>query len=131
MKDRIEAELKLLRQYYPDTEYREEGNWFRIPAYPVTATAWNVDSVAVAFQAPIGYPGQPPYAFYVRPGLRVKNTDQRPGNYEEPAGGVPFDGVWGKFSWQQENWRATADAVSGSNLLNFVRTFADRFQEGI
>ncbi len=131
MKERIETELKLLRKAFPDTEYREEGYWFRIPAYLVPDGIWNVDKVAVAFQAPVGYPGQPPYAFYVQPGLRVKGTDQKPNNYEEPASGVPFEGVWAKFSWQHELWRPTADISSGSNLLNYVRTFADRFREGV
>ncbi len=131
MKERIEKELALLRRFYPDLEYREDGHWIRIPRYQVPGGTWNHDEVSVSFQIPApGYPGQAPYAFYVSPGLRLKETDQKPNNYEEPAAGVPFDRVWGKFSWTQENWRATGDVVSGSNLFNFVSSFRDRLNEG-
>lgn len=131
MKDRIEAELQLLRRYYPDLEFRDDGHWIRIPRYLVPEGIWEQAEATVCFQIPMsGYPGQAPYAFFVQPGLRLKSTGQKPNNYEEPASGVPFEGVWGKFSWTQENWRATADPVSGSNLLNFVGSFRDRLLEG-
>lgn len=131
MQDRIAQELALLRRSYPETEYRPDGQWVRIPGYRVLSDLWKDKTVTVAFQIPTGYPGQAPYAFYVQPPPRLKDSDQRPtNNYEEPASGIPFDGAWGKFSWQQDGWRATADLASGSNLLNFVRTFKDRFQEG-
>lgn len=128
MTERMAQELRLLKREYPDVEYREDGDWFWIPLLPLTGTIWNRGETPVCFQAPPGYPGNPPYGFYVPAGLRL--IDGRlPNNYSEPAP-TPFEGQWGKFSWQHENWRATGDLLSGSNLLNFVRTFQHRFQEG-
>ncbi|HXG06097.1 MAG TPA: hypothetical protein VNI77_02085 [Nitrososphaera sp.] len=86
----------------------------------------------MAFQIPLaGYPGVPPYGIYAPAGLTFKGV--LPDNYTEPASAQPpFGGTWGVFSWTPEDgqWRATADLVTGSNLLNWVLSFADRFREG-
>ena len=37
MQERIDKELALLRQAYPDLEYQHEGRWVRVPAYPAAA----------------------------------------------------------------------------------------------
>jgi hypothetical protein len=129
MSDRIVQELALLRKHYPDLEYREAGRWVRIPAYPLSP-GWNRESSDVAIRIKVEYPGTPPYGFFVPAGLRYNG--QVPGSYSEPAGEQPpFGGTWGMFSWQvAEQWFPTADVVTGSNLLNFARSFADRFREG-
>ncbi len=130
MEERIEQELALLRSRFPDLEYKEEGRWVRIPSYPVPE-GWNRSATGVAFQIPPGHPGSPPYGIYVPGGLMFKG--ERPNNYTEPASNQPpFGGTWGVFSWapQDGQWRATADLVTGSNLLNWVLGFADRFREG-
>jgi hypothetical protein len=121
-------ELKLLRREYPDLEYREDGEWFRVPLIQLPPGIWNRDETPVCFQAPPGYPGNPPYGFCVPAGLRLSDG-RLPNNYSEPVS-TPFGGQWGKFSWQNDNWRPTGDVLSGSNLLNFVRTFHHRFREG-
>jgi hypothetical protein len=129
MEERIKKELDLLRKRYPDLEYREDGHWIRIPAYSLPA-GWNRSSTDVAFQIPVGYPGTPPYGIYVPAGLMFKGN--KPNNYQEPAQNQPpFEGSWGIFSWRpRDQWRATANLVTGSNLLNWVMGFADRFREG-
>jgi hypothetical protein len=129
MQERIKEELALIRWRYPDTEYREEGQWIRIPSYPLPV-GWSRTSTEVAIQIPNGYPGAPPYGIYVPVGLQFKGST--PKNYTEPAGNHPlFPGTWGVFSWSPDGgWRATADIRSGSNLLNWVMGFADRFREG-
>ncbi len=130
MEERIAKELALLRKRYPDLEYRQDGQWVRIPSYPLTE-GWNRPETPVAFQMKVGYPGTPPYGIYVPTGLSYRG--QRPNNYTEPASPPPpFEGSWGIFSWSDAGqWRPTADLVTGSNLLNWVRTFADRFREGV
>lgn len=130
MQERIAQELALLRQRYADVEYRQEGQWVRIGAYPLPA-GWNRPVTDVAFQVPPAYPGTPLYGIYVPVGLTFNGS--RPNNYTEPAGTpAPFVGTWGVFSWAHtEEWRPTADLVAGSNLLNWVISFADRFREGI
>lgn len=131
MEERIKKELELLLQRYPDLEYKEEGQWIRIPSYPLPE-GWNRSSTDVAFQIPVaGYPGVPPYGIYTPTGLLFKQT--KPDNYTEPAPTqLPFPGTWGIFSWRPDDgqWRATADLMTGSNLLNWVTGFADRFREG-
>ncbi len=128
MTERIEQELKLLRNEFPDLEYLEEGRWVYIPSYPLPQDIWNRKETELCFQIPEGYPGQPPYGFYVPDGLLVKATNRPPDNCV-PAQ-APFPGSWLKFSWAPDNWRPTADVASGSNLWNFVRSFRNRLLEG-
>lgn len=126
---RVAAELALLRTYYKDVD--EQGGWVRIRNYPVSGPGWGNELLDIAFQIPTGYPGTPPYGIYVPIGLRYQGNV--PKNYREPADNKPpFDGNWGFFSWTPDDgqWRPTASLVSGSNLLNFVRSFADRLREG-
>lgn len=132
MTDRIAQELELLKKDHPNLDFREEGQWILIPEYKLATDIWNKGVLAIAFQIPPAYPGEPPYGFCVQTDLTLKDTGGKPTNaYAEPAT-TPFDGVWGKFSWQQDNsWAATADLKSGSNLLNFLRSFQDRLKEGI
>lgn len=132
MQDRIERELALLRERYPALEYRAEGRWIRIPAYPLPA-GWSRATTDVALQIPPSYPGTPPYGIYVPGGLTI--DAQRPDNYTEPAQTKPpFDGEWGVFSWTTVDgqWRATAepDPVRGYSLRSWVEGFARRFEEG-
>jgi len=130
VKERIEAELAILRGRYPDLEYRPDGHWVKIPRYPLPS-GWSGKEIDVAFQLPCGFPGVPPYGFYVPAGITCGGA--RPGSYTEPAPAQPpFGGMWGFFSWAPEDgsWRATADAATGSNLLNYVIGFAQRFREG-
>lgn len=129
MEKRIEQELALLRRYYPNLEYVADGRWVKIPSYSMPP-GWNRAATDVAFQFPNGYPTAPPYGIYVPSGLLFNN--QSPGNYTEtPGPQPPFGGKWSIFSWQPEDqWFATADLVTGSNMLNFARGFKDRFEQG-
>ncbi len=131
MQERIAEELELIRWKFPEAEYRGEGQWVYIPAYPLP-DGWNCSLTKVAFQIPNAYPGTPPYGIYVPSGLRFNGA--KPNNYTEPAGSQPpFEGEWGIFSWSPGDgqWRPTADIRKGSNLLNWAIGFADRFREGL
>lgn len=130
MKNRIQKELDLLRQRYRNLEYIEEGRWIRIPDYPL-CKGWNRTSTDVAVQIGVGHPGAAPYGIHTPSGLLHEGS--RPDNYTDPATNrPPFSGQWAFFSWSPKDgqWRATADLVSGSNLLNWVMSFSDRFKEG-
>lgn len=130
MHERIEQELVLLRGRYPALEYRPNGHWILIPAYALPA-GWSRAATDVALQIPIGYPGTPPYGFYVLAGLTVNGT--RPDNYVEPAPAQPpFGNSWGMFSWTlgDGEWRPTTNPTTGVNLLNWVIGFGLRFREG-
>jgi Prokaryotic E2 family E len=125
---RVAEELELLRRNFPELEYLVSGHWVRIPRYGLPDSIWDRDHVEVCFQIPEQIPGQAPYGFYVRPNLALESA-QPIGNYAYPAP-TGFGGDWGKFSWQLTGWTPTADLVSGTNMVNFVRSFVDRFTEG-
>ena len=128
MNERIQQELALLRHYYPDTEYREAGEWILLPHYRMPTGIWDHDEVSVAFQIPTGYPANKPYGFHIRP--RVLLKDGRSPNNCAPSSEPPFGGDWLKFSWDVPGWRPTADLQTGNNLWNFVLTVAERLKEG-
>lgn len=130
MQQRIEQEIALLQGRYAGVEYLPEGQWVRIPDYPLSPE-WSRSVTDVAFQIHIAHPGTPPYGIYVPVGLTFKG--QRPDNYVEPATTQPpFGGTWGIFSWAPADgeWRPAADPQAGSNLLNWALGFAARFREG-
>ena len=128
MQDRIDQELNLLRQRYPGLEYRTDGHWIRIPAYPLLE-GWNRSASDVAFQVPVGYPGTSPYGFCAPEGLLFGG--HLPGNCTPADPMPPFGGAWVRFSWQPKNgWQPAVDVTAGSNLLNWVVSFAERFREG-
>lgn len=130
MQERINEELVLIRQRFPSAEYHEEGHWVRIPSYPMP-NAWNRSVTDVVFQIQNGHPGTAPYGIYVLSGIQFQGSP--PDKYKEPADNQPpFDGTWGIFSWTLDDgqWKPVADVRKGSNLLNWVLGFADRFREG-
>ena len=128
MTERIQAELALIRQAFPDAMYQEVGCWVCLPSYPLPE-GWNRVATDVAFQISDGYPTAPPYGFYVHSGIQFKEAI--PNNYTDTASNKPpFEGTWGQFSWTPKEWKATGDVRRGSNLLQWARGFADRFQEG-
>ena len=131
MEERIIKELKLLKTIYTDLVYKEEGRWIFIPAYSLPE-GWNKLITAIAFQVPVGYPGTPPYAFHTHTGLLFKGN--KPKNYQEPSKNIPpFNGAWGTFSWAPDDgqWKTTSELAIGSNLLNWVVGFSNRFKEGV
>lgn len=125
---RIGEELALLRTAYPELEYRTDGHWVRIAAYPVPDGLWDRSQAAVCFQIPEQIPGQAPYGFWVRPGLSLRSGGQVD-NYAYPAP-TAFGEDWGKFSWQLLSWNPKAEIVAGENMLNFALSIADRLGQG-
>ncbi len=130
MSARIADELRLLKSWYTHLEYLEDGHWVRIQGYPVPDSIWAVNLVEVCFQIPEALPGQGPYGFYARPEMRLRTGSPPPNNYKYPVP-TPFGDDWGKFSWQLEPWRPGAKPSEGSNILDFARSFYDRFREGV
>lgn len=129
--DRVEQELTLLRSRFSDVEYIAAGHWVLVENYRIMRAGWSPGVTDVAFQIPVGYPGTQPYGTYVPSGMRYLNN--MPANYQEPATNQPpFGGSWGIFSWAPGDgqWRPTTNLITGTNLLNFVLGFNDRFSEG-
>jgi hypothetical protein len=132
--DRVTTEIEHLRRSHPQAELHEfDGSmWVRIPNFQFPEPfIWNRTSDSLLFQIPVGFPGNPPYAFYVGRGIRLAASGAVPQNFEENAT-TPFTGDWSKFSWQDDgSWRPAADIFAGSNLASFVLTIADRLREAI
>jgi len=131
--DRIEKELTILRTFYPKVTYIKEGQWILIEDYSIPpGLLWNREKTNVCFQILVGYPGTPPYGFFVPSGILYDGKS--PKNYQEsPNNKPPFPSeAWGFFSWAHDSdWKATDNPHSGSNLLSFARSFKDRFSQGV
>lgn len=119
-----------LRRYYPVLDYHADGAWVRIPEYQLPG-GWIGTTTAVAFQIPLAVVA-PPYGFYVPAGIQCGGKTPQ-NNYREPSEKQPpFGGSWGMFSWQPvENQWVVAGNALGANLLSWVRSFAQRFGEGV
>ncbi len=128
MNERIKQELALLRTVYPNLEWHPDSFWIRIPSYPLPDGAWKQSEIELAVQMPPNLPGQPPYGFWVRPGLQLANGGT-PTNYSYPVS-TPLGDGWGQFSWSLISWQPQAEITAGSNMLNFVRSIAHRLREG-
>jgi hypothetical protein len=125
---RIEEEVALLQTAYPALEHRLEGDqhWIRFLHYPVPA-GWSADEVEMACMIP-GQAGQQPYGFFVRPALTLASGGI-PTNYTNPAA-TPWGGDFAQFSWAPlGEWLPKTDIRAGANMLNFVRSFAERLSE--
>ena len=127
MQDRINQELVLLCQRWTGLEYRQDEHWIRIPEYQLP-TGWNLSNTDVAFQIPVGYPGTPPYGICTPEGLLFNG--QQPDDCASAEPTPPFGGDWIRFSWQPESWQPSVEISAGSNLLNWVVGFAERFRQG-
>lgn len=130
IEERIQDELKLLKKFKYKVQYVDDGRWILIQEYSLSdVPSWNRETVDICFQIPAVYPATNPYGFYVVAGIRVNNNI--PVSYTEPSKTKPpFNGEWGFFSWTpSEAWFPTDDLSTGSNLLNFVLTFKDRFND--
>jgi hypothetical protein len=129
MQERVNVEIELLKKRFPKLEVRPDL-WCRIPVYRLPQGIWNVDEVELAFQIPEQLPGQQPYGFWVKPSLTLKDGGA-PGNF---SAGVttPFGDNWGQFSWAPEAWAPSPDIATitkGTNMVNFVESFAVRLRE--
>src|SRR5919206_2402943 len=130
MQERVEAEIALLKKRFPELEVRPDL-WCRFAQYRLPAGIWNVDVAELAFQIPAQLPGQQPYGFWVRPSLTLK-AGGVPSNYS-PSVTTPLGDGWGQFSWAPEIWgpSPTVETIAqGTNMVNFVESFAIRLREG-
>ena len=130
---RLDEERQLIAAVVPSVV--RSGDWFLIPDDArATRRGWTPSPFPVAFHAQPGHPGQVPYGIYVPSAARI--GDQVPNNFTPNAGNQPpFEGRWGVLSWQGDAegipWIPKQQIREGSNLLNFLITFEERFKEGV
>jgi len=126
---RLERELAGLRKTFEGLAFMDAGQWVLLPAY-CFPERWSERAAPVAFQVPVGYPGTPPYGFYI-PGF--SRYDGKVPTWQYPAANKPpFEGDWAFFSWSIDGgWvPPTTDAIGGCNLRSFVDSFFQRLAEG-
>ena len=130
MTDRLKRDLELLTGRYPEALFQEEGQWIFLPRYLAPNDVWEQKEYAVSFQLRPSYPDIGPYGICVSPRARGKQGEV-PSNYVDNADPKPpFEGAWGRFSWELDPWRATPDLISGTTLLNYVESIRKRFEQG-
>jgi hypothetical protein len=133
MDERIDAEFELIRKYYPTLVISNCKRWGLIEKFVLPpGIHWNKEHIPICFNIPNGYPGSAPYGIYVPTDLQC--DDKEPLSFRKVADNKPpFEGIWGMFSWSPDagEWKPVADILKGSNLLNFIKTFDDRFKEGV
>jgi hypothetical protein len=122
----VTRQLALLRTQWPDLEYNPAGHWVRVPSWHLPA-GWDPSVVDVAFQIKDSA-DQPPYAFFVNAAV-VTHDGKPPGNWNTGAQ-AGFPGAWSQFSWAPHTWAPAAAPDLGPNMAAFVRSFANRFDEG-
>ena len=112
---------------YPELQIRPSDGWARIPRYWLPEGLWTTSEAEVAFRFPARLPGEAPYAFWVRMPFALRDSGHVH-NAEHTT--TPFGGEWLQFSWAPSSWPLGATADSGSSMVTFVRSFADRLTEG-
>ena len=124
----------MLRKRFSGLNYEPQGHWVLIPNFQLPE-GWEPITTSVVFQIQSNHPSTAPYGIYVPSGLMFKGTKPiQQNNYVEPsANKVPFSGIWGMFSWApvEGQWFPKTDIIGGSNLLNWVLGFSERFREGL
>jgi hypothetical protein len=125
MTERQAAELEHLRTRYPKLTVIDDGLWVRIPRYAIPGRLWTRAFTPVAFQIPATV-AQEPYAFYVPRDLVLKGGASI-ANRTDAA--TPFPGEWAMFSWAIA-WAPGSELREGTTLLDFVTSFASRFEQG-
>ena len=129
MTERLGRDVALLRGRYPDAQFREEGLWIFLPRY-VVPSGWKRKEYAISFQIRPGYPDISPYGINVSPPPEREDDAPLTNYVQGPDPKPPFDGNWGRFSWEIPDWKAMPDIVSGSTLVNYVESIRHRFAEG-
>jgi hypothetical protein len=132
---RIQRELELLREVWPEVEHVERPgeDWFKLPRYRFPP-GWllngqPVEAAPVLFMANASYPTGDPYAFWAPVGLTFGGT--APNNVTETTNPA-FGGTWLQFSWTPDgDWRPTDVVERGSNLRVWAQSFSERLEEGV
>jgi hypothetical protein len=116
-----------VRSRYSDLEFREQDLWARVPVYPLP-DGWGPAAVEVAFRFPRDTLGEEPYGFWVRPPLTTPQGGC-PTNASESPVATGFGEGYQQFSWAPDGWRPAPEPRCGTNMLDWVRSFARRLAE--
>jgi len=125
--ERLLTEVALVRADFPGLEFQEHDLWARIPVYPLR-DGWGRESVEIAFRFPRDTLTEEPYGFWVRPAL-VLPGGGTPTNASDAPLETGFGPGFQQFSWAPEAWRPTPEVRCGTNMRDWVRSFARRLEQ--
>lgn len=123
--ERLGQEERLLAEVFPTAHLDRESLTVLLSDLTLPE-GWSHDSTDVLFVIPGNYPAGCPDNVCVRPDLRLAGGAE-PANImgeHEHAGRR-----WLQFSWHPDEWRPTADASRGGNLVNYLIGAIARLEE--
>jgi len=125
MYERVQEEIELVRERWPNVKHGERGDWIHLPDHPLPPGRFNKTATNIVFLIPPGYPNTGPDDFFVDGDLLLADGSTpgglNPGK-QSGSGPCPLPGSWAWFSWHPQRWTATPDPKDGDNLLGFIRT---------
>lgn len=126
MRERILAELELVKRRFPDVESGDDGSWLLIPDWPLPQ-GWSCEMTPVLVTIPAGYPTTAPDNFHAADDLCLASGGE-PGN--SSRGQALLGRTWRTFSWHlDDNWRPAQDPAAGDNLLTFLEGCRARLED--
>ena len=122
---RLDQEERLLAETFPTARLDRESLTVLLPDLPLP-DGWSHDSTDVLFVIPSNYPAGRPDNICARPDLRLASGAEAANimGEHEHAGRR-----WMQFSWHPDEWRPTADASRGGNLVNYLIGASARLEE--
>lgn len=119
---RILHEVQMLATGYGAVNYDDRAfTWVHVPGFALPR-GWNVRKTGILLELPQEYPSIPPDGFYLLKGLR-DTEGHTPSHYFQEGGTLNryADRGWAWYCMHARGgWRATADIVSGHNLLKYL-----------
>ena len=123
---RLDDEELLLAAAFSGIQLDRDNRVVLLPEYPLPS-GWSHDRTDVLFVYPSNYPRGCPDNVCTRPDLTLANGQAA----QNLMGEVELLGrTWLQFSWHIEGeWRPTASASQGSNLVTYLFGALHRFDE--
>ncbi len=126
MRERLGAEIALVRRNYPDVEVDPAGAWVMLPVWELPG-GWSLVETMLLIVVPPGYPATAPDNFYTNDDLRLAAGGE-PGNSGRSQ--TIAGRVWRVFSWHVDGqWRPRPDVVTGDNLLTYLEACRVRLSD--
>jgi hypothetical protein len=119
---RIAHEVAMLAAGYGAVNYDDRGfTWVHVPQFRLPR-GWNARQSGILLEVPPQYPSIPPDGFYLLKGLRDAQGLE-PTHYFQAGSSLNryADRGWAWYCMHARGgWHATADIVSGHNLLKYL-----------
>jgi hypothetical protein len=120
---RVYQEALLLARQFGVVDYDEEdGQWVRIPEFPLPE-GWGRPVTELLLVLPSGYPHMPPNGFFIDRHLRTQSGHRIDHCFEERGEYNPYAAkgwAWFCIHLDRQAWRPTGDILHGDNLVKLA-----------